>query len=45
MTDLNAPLNDRLVGIVGETIQPAHVSLWPRHDTPIKGKQEDRPII
>jgi hypothetical protein len=44
MTDLDA-LNDHLVGIVRETAQPAHGSLWLRHDTPMKGKQEDRPII
>jgi hypothetical protein len=43
-TDLDA-LDDELVGLVRETIQPAHVSLWLRPDTPMKGKQEDQPTI
>ena len=43
-TDLDT-LNNQLVGIVRQTIQPAHVSLWLRHDTPMKVKQEDQPTM
>ena len=39
-TDLEA-LNSEVMGVVRETIQPAHVSVWLRPETAAKGEQAD----
>jgi hypothetical protein len=39
-TDLEA-LSDHQVGVVGETMQPAHASLWLRPDAGAEGKQAE----
>jgi hypothetical protein len=40
-TDL-ASLSDDLVGVVRETMQPAHIPLWLKRETPQKGRQTDQ---
>src|SRR5919202_2686681 len=41
-TDLGT-LSDYLVGVVNETMQPSHVSLWLRPEADPRGKQSEQP--
>jgi hypothetical protein len=34
-------LNDELVWVVKETMQPAHISLWVRHEVVPEGARQD----
>ena len=37
-TDLEA-LNTELIGVVSETMQPSHISMWQRPETPTRGER------